>query len=140
MRRLPIVVLLVLGFVTYSETVLAQSQLFVGRWEPPNWHRRGHNLGVILNIAEKDENLIGTVEFHDPHSQHESEMLHPMERGNVFTFEVNDDYVGRSLSFSMTLKKGARWARAQGGGGEMLLDFQLVKASSGPRKGAKSHD
>ena len=121
--RLPFVFLLALGFATYSERVLAQSQLFVGRWEPPNWHRTGHKLGVILNISQKDGNLVGTVESHDPHSEHESEMLNPIDRGNVFTFEVNDDYVGRPLRFSMTLTKGGHRAQVQGAGGEMLLDF-----------------
>jgi len=109
--------------------ILAQSGSFVGRWEPPHWQHTGPKLGLVFKIAEKEGTLVGTVELHDPHSNHESEMLNPREVGNVFTFEVNDDYVGRPLRFSMTLKKGAHWARVQGAGGEMLLDFKLVKAN-----------
>jgi len=143
MRRLRIAHPLVLGFVLiYPHATLAQSQLFVGRWEPPHWQHSRQRLGLVFNIAEKEGALVGTVEFHDPHSNHESEMLNPRERWNILTFDVDDDYVGRPLRFSMTLRKRPHSARVQGGGGEMLLDFELVKANSAsvPHNNPRLHD
>jgi hypothetical protein len=78
-------------------------------------------------------------------------MLNPRKRGNVLIFDVHDDYVGRPLRFSMTLRKRAHSARVQGGGGggggggvggEMLLDFELVTANSTsvPHNDPRLHD
>jgi hypothetical protein len=106
------------------------AQQFVGRWQPAGWGDHRRNLGIVLTIAEKEGKISGTVRFHDPHSEHESQMVNPELREEVFTFDVDDQYVGRKLSFTMTIEGHGKRARVRGSGGELILDFRLVKVAS----------
>jgi hypothetical protein len=51
----------------------------------------------------------------------------PKLSAGTFAFDVDDEYVGRKLWFSMTVDRGGKSAVVKGGGGEVLLDFKLVK-------------
>jgi hypothetical protein len=116
-----------------SSSALNQPQAFAGRWKPPTWGTHRANLGIVLQITSNDDSLSGKVEFHDPHSEHVSQMLDPRLVGNVFTFYVDDEYVKGKLTFSMTLERGGKRARVHGAGGEMLLDFELARVPSSYR-------
>ncbi len=54
-------------------------------------------------------------------------MLNPKLSAGTFAFDVDDEYVGRKLWFSMTVDRDGKNGVVKGGGGEMLLDFKLVK-------------
>jgi len=105
--------------------VSAQVSQFIGIWQQPHW-KKG-NRGVVLRIFQGAHGLEGTIHFWDPGADHESTMLNPKVEGNAFVFDVDDDYVKRKLSFSMTVNKSGTVAALSGHGGELLIDFTLNK-------------
>jgi hypothetical protein len=110
-----------------GEILSAQSTEFIGNWRPDHWNPRRRHLGIVLLIERRGAGIGGKVHFYDPRGEHESIMLNPKLSAGTFVFDVDDEYVGRKLWFSMTVERGGRSAVVKGGGGEMLLDFNLVK-------------
>ena len=54
-------------------------------------------------------------------------MVNPKLSARTLAFDVDDEYVGAKLRFSMTVDGNGKSAVVKGGGGEMVLDFKLVK-------------
>jgi hypothetical protein len=107
--------------------LVGQSTPFLGTWRPPHWKPHRHNRGIVFHIVQNEHGVGGAVHFYDPHSDHESIMLNPKLSAGTFAFDVDDEYVGRKLWFSMTVERDGKSADVKGGGGEMLLDFKLLK-------------
>ena len=116
-----------ISVLVFSSILVAQSTLFVGTWRPPHWKTNRQNHGIVFHIVQNEHGLGGTVHFYDPRSDHESIMLNPILSERTFAFDTEDDYLKGRLSFSMTVEKSGKNAVVKGSGGEMLLDFKLVK-------------
>ena len=50
-----------------------------------------------------------------------------MVKAFYVSFDVDDEYVKGKISFWMTVQKDGKLALVKGSGGEMLLDFKVVK-------------
>jgi hypothetical protein len=109
-----------------APTLPAKTSAFVGTWQPPDWNDL-NSMGMEFRIVQRDIGLSGSVHFRLARGEHQANMLNPKVKGVTLLFEVDDDYFGQKLAFSMTIQKGGNTALVQSWGRDMFSDFLLVK-------------
>ena len=125
--RCSIVVMWMVSVLALCSVLFGQTTPFLGTWQPQDWKPDRRNRGIVFHIVQNGNGLGGTVRFYDRHSDHESIMVNPKLSARTLAFDVDDEYVGAKLRFSMTVDGNGKSAVVKGGGGEMVLDFKLVK-------------